>query len=404
MKTRGIGRLMVTVVLALALLAGCTQSAGPNPPTGGSPATGAKPPAGQTSPTAAPALPTLAAGDRPAGEGLIKGPYDGEAKKMNGAGATFPAVLYTKWFSEYAKLTGVEINYQSIGSGGGIKAISDMTVDFGASDAALTDEQLKAAKGGALLHIPTTLGAVAVTYNIPGVSKQLKFTPEALAGVFLGTITKWNDPRLVADNPDANLPASNIVVVHRSDGSGTTSIFTDYLSNVSPDWKSKVGTGTSVNWPTGLGEKGNEGVTNGVKQTPNSIGYVELIYAIQNKLAVAQVKNKAGQFVEPKLESVSAAAAGVSQTIAGDLRASIVNAPGEAAYPISGFTWLLVYEKQTDKAKATALTRMLWWALHEGQKYTSDLGYAPLPKEIQTRAEDKVLAVTVDGQRAFPRR
>jgi phosphate transport system substrate-binding protein len=339
---------------------------------------------------------------RPQGEGVIKGAYAGEAKKLNGAGATFPAVLYSKWFSEYAKLTGIEVNYQSIGSGGGIKGIGDLTVDFGASDAPMTDEQLKAAKGGALLHIPMTLGAVAVTYNIPGVSTQLRFSPETLAGIFLGTITKWNDPKLVADNPDANLPDRNIVVVHRSDGSGTTSIFTDYLSKVSPEWKSRVSSGTSVNWPVGLGEKGNEGVTNGVRQNPNSIGYVELIYAIQQKLGVGLIKNQAGSIVEPKLESVSAAAAGVSQTIAPDLRASIVNAPGAAAYPISGFTWLLVYEKQTDKAKATALTRMLWWALHEGQKFTSDLGYAPLPKEIQTKAEDKVLAIMVDGQRAFP--
>ncbi|MDA8218985.1 MAG: phosphate ABC transporter substrate-binding protein PstS [Dehalococcoidales bacterium] len=379
---------------AAVLLAGCTPAASPTsaPTTAPAPTTAA--------PTANP----VPAGERPQGEGLITGPFQGEANSLNGAGATFPQVLYTKWFSDYAKLTGVEVNYQGIGSGGGIKAITDKTVDFGASDAPLTDQQLKdaEAKGGPLLHIPTTLGGVALTYNVPGVSKQLKVTPETLSGIFLGKITKWNDPKLLADNPDAGLPNADIVVVHRSDGSGTTNIFTDYLSAVSPDWKSSVGMGTSVNWPVGLGEKGNPGVANGIKQNPNSIGYVEVIYAIQNKLATAQLKNKAGKFVDPNLEGVSAAAAGVAKTIGPDLRASIVNADGDGTYPIAGFTYLLVYQKQTDKAKATALTRLTWWGLHDGQKYTTDLGYAPLPKEIQTKAEDKVLSITVDGQQAFP--
>jgi phosphate transport system substrate-binding protein len=393
MKTSSRLPVWALVLVVVALLAGCSQTAAP---------AATKAPAAAA--TTAPAATTAASGARPHGEGLIKGGLDGETKKLNGAGATFPAVLYSKWFSDYARLTGVEVNYQSIGSGGGIKGISDTTVDFGASDAAMTDAQLKAAKGGEILHIPAALGAVAVTYNVAGVTKPLKFTPETLADIFLGTITKWNDPKLVADNPDAGLPNANIVVVHRSDGSGTTSIFTDYLSTVSPDWKSRVGTGTSVNWPTGLGEKGNEGVANGVKQNPNSIGYVEVIYAIQQKLGVGLVKNKAGNFAEPTLDNVSAAAAGVAQTIAPDLRASIVNAPGDNTYPISGFTWLLVYQNQNDKAKATALTRMLWWGIHDAQKYSSELGYAPLPKEIVTKAEDKILSITVDGQHAFPGR
>jgi phosphate transport system substrate-binding protein len=399
---RGLRSLATVLMVAVVALAGCSPAAAPAPTATKAPAAAATTaPAATPAPTTAPAA-TSATAARPLGDGLIKGPFEGEAKKLDGAGASFPAVLYSKWFSDYAKLTGVEINYQSIGSGGGIKAVSDQTVDFGATDAFLSEEQAKAAKGGTILHIPTTLGGVAVTYNIPGVSKQLRFTPETLAGIFLGTITKWNDPKLVADNPDANLPANNIITVHRSDASGTSSIFTDYLSNVSPDWKTKVGMGTSVNWPVGLGEKGNEGVANGIKQNPNSIGYVEVIYAIQQKLGVGLMKNKAGKFVEPTLEAVSAAGAGVATTIAADLRASIVNAPGDTTYPIAGFTWLLVYEKQTDKAKASAVTRMLWWALHDGQKFTAALGYAPLPKEIVTKAEDKVLSITLDGKQAFP--
>jgi phosphate transport system substrate-binding protein len=320
---------------------------------------------------------------------------------LNGAGASFPAVLYTKWFAEYYKQTGVKVNYQSIGSGGGIKGISEMTVDFGASDAPMTEEQMRAAKGGTIHHIPTALGGVAVTYNVPGATAQLRFTPEALAGIFLGEIGKWNDPRLLADNPDAGLPDEDIVVVHRSDGSGTTAIFTDYLSTVSEKWKTTVGKGTSVNWPVGLGGKGNEGVANEVKQNPYSIGYVEVIYAIQQKLGVALIKNRAGQYVEPNLASVTAAAAGESDSIAPDMRASIVDAQGEGAYPISGFTWLLVYEQQNDKAKAEALAKMLWWAIHDGQQFNAELGYAPLPEGIVSKAEAKIRAITVDGKPAY---
>jgi len=330
--------------------------------------------------------------------------FEGEARTLTGAGATFPAVLYTKWFNEYEKLTKVKVNYQSIGSGGGIKSISDQTVDFGATDGPMTDEQLKAAKGGAVLHIPMALGAVVPTYNLPGVADQLKFTPETLAGVFIGEITQWNDPKLVADNPALARIDKNIVVVHRSDGSGTTYIWTDYLSNVSPAWQQRVGTGTSVQWPAGLGGKGNEGVSGEVKQNQYAIGYVELIYALQNKLGVGLVKNKAGTFVEPKIETMTAAAAGVADTIAPDLRASIVNAAGQNAYPISGFTWQLVYKEIPNKAKAIALTRLLWWEVHEAQKFNADLGYAPLPAGIVKRAEEQILSVTSGAERAFPGR
>lgn len=326
----------------------------------------------------------------------------GEASTLTGAGATFPAVLYSKWFNEYEKLTKVKVNYQSIGSGGGIKSISDQTVDFGATDGPMTDEQQKEARGGEILHIPMALGAVAATYNIPGVTTSIKFTPETLSGIFLGEITKWNDPKLVADNPALATIDKSIIVVHRSDGSGTSYIWTDYLGNVSPAWKQKVGVGNSVNWPVGLGGKGNEGVAGEVKQNPYSIGYVELIYALQNKLGVGLVKNQSGNFIEPKLETVTAAAAGVADNIAPDLRASIVNAPGANAYPISGFTWQLVYKNITDKGKAIALTKLLWWEIHDGQKYNADLGYSPLPEGIVKKAEEKVLSITSGGQRALP--
>jgi phosphate transport system substrate-binding protein len=338
----------------------------------------------------------------PPGSGIVKGPFEGEAKTLNGAGATFPAALYSKWFTEYERLTGVKVNYQSIGSGGGIKSITDATVDFGATDGPMTDEQLAAAKNGPILHIPTALGVVVPTYNLPGLTQPLRFSPETLAGIYLGEITRWSDPLLRADNPGVTLPDRPILVVHRSDGSGTTYIWTDYLSEVSPKWKSTVGRGTSVNWPVGLGAKGNEGVAGEVKQNPYSIGYVELIYAIQNRLGVGAVKNRAGRYVEPNLSSVTAAAAGAAATIPPDLRASIVNAPGELAYPISGFTWLLVYQRMIDRPKALALTRLLWWATHDAQQFNAGLGYAPLPLQIITRAEELIRTITVDGQPAFP--
>jgi len=319
--------------------------------------------------------------------------------QLNGAGATFPYPIYSKWFNEYITVEpSVRFNYQSIGSGGGIKQITEQTVDFGASDGPLTDEQLKAAPGH-LMHFPTVMGAVVPTYNIEGISAALKFTPEAIAGIYLGTITKWNDAALAAANPGVPLPNQDIVVVHRSDGSGTTYIFTDYLSKVSPEWKTKVGTGTSVNWPVGLGGKGNEGVTGLVKQSPNSIGYVELIYALSNKLPFGDVKNRAGTFVKPSLESVTAAAAGAAAHMPDDFRVMITDAPGPDAYPISGMTWLLVYEQQKDAEKGRKLVQFLNWMIHDGQKYAAALDYAPLPKEVVQKEEQAVRRIsTPDGK------
>lgn len=301
---------------------------------------------------------------------------------INGAGATFPYPLYAKWFSEYAKVnSAVKFNYQSIGSGGGIKQITARTVDFGASDKALSDAELKAAPGE-LLHIPTVMGAVVVTYNIPGVAKGLRLTPETLSNIYLGKITKWNDPKLTKDNPKVALPNAPIVVVHRTDGSGTTSIFTNYLSKVSPEWQKAVGTGTSVRWPVGLGGKGNEGVAGQIKNTKYSIGYVELAYATENKLAFADLKNKAGQFVTPSIASTSAAAAGAAKSMPKDYRVDLVNQPGKNAYPIAGFTWLLVYKNQADKVKGKALVDFLRWELAKGQKMAPALLYAPLPANV----------------------
>jgi phosphate transport system substrate-binding protein len=301
---------------------------------------------------------------------------------INGAGATFPYPIYSKWFDEFHKVhSNVQINYQSIGSGGGIRQLEAGTVDFGASDQPMNAEQLKK-HSQRVLHFPTVLGAVVPTYNVPGVNAELNFTPEALAGIFLGTVKSWNDPAIAKANPAVKLPSKDIVVVHRSDGSGTTFIWTDYLSKVNAGWKSKVGAGTSVSWPAGLGAKGNEGVAGLVKQTPNSLGYVELIYAIQNKMSYGRVKNAAGQFVKPALESVTAAAAGFAATIPEDFRVSITNAPGKQAYPISSFTWLLIPERIPDGAKRTALVEFLRWALGPGQKTTEALFYAPLPKAV----------------------
>jgi len=318
--------------------------------------------------------------------------------QLNGAGATFPYPIYSKWFDEYVKVDpAVRFNYQSIGSGGGIKQITEQTVDFGASDGPLSDDQLKAAPGH-LLHFPTVMGAVVLTYNIEGVSASLKFTPEAIAGIYLGKITKWNDPALTGPNPGVSLPNQDIIVVHRSDGSGTTYIFTDYLSKVSVDWDRKVGKSTSVNWPVGLGGKGNEGVTGLVKQSPNSIGYVELIYAISNKLPFGEVKNRAGSFVRPSLESVTAAAAGYAAQMPADFRVVITDAPGATAYPISGMTWLLVYEQQKDAAKGRKLVQFLDWMMHDGQKDAPQLDYAPLPKEVVAKEEEALRRVTADGK------
>lgn len=318
--------------------------------------------------------------------------------RIQGAGATFPNPLYQKWFSEYNKINpGVKFDYQSIGSGGGIKQISSRTVDFGGSDAPMKDDELKAAPGE-LIHIPTVLGAVVVTYNLPSVKTELNITPDALAGAFLGKITKWNDPAIASANPGVSLPDVPLTVVHRSDGSGTTFVFTDYLSKVSPEWKEKVGAGAAVQWPAGGGEKGNEGVTGRVKQTPNSIGYAELIYAEENKLPVASIRNSAGQFVRPSLESTAAAAASVAGQMPEDLRVSITNAPGGTAYPIASFTYLLVYKEQQDQQKGQALVKFLWWAIHDGEQMAKDKLYAPLPEEVVKKAEAKIRSITFQGK------
>jgi phosphate transport system substrate-binding protein len=306
---------------------------------------------------------------------------------INGAGATFPYPIYSKWFDEYAKVDpSVRFNYQSIGSGGGQKQIMAQTVDFGASDGPMSDENLSKAPGK-ILHIPTVAGAVVITYNLPG-NPSLKFDADTIAGIYLGEIKKWNDAKLTALNPGAKLPDQEIIVVHRSDGSGTTFIFTDYLSKVSAEWKQKIGNNTSVNWPTGIGGKGNEGVSGQVKQMPGAIGYVELIYAIQNKMPYAEVKNAAGEFVKPTIESVTAALA--TANIPDDFRFSMTNAAGKDAYPICGATWLLVYEQQKDPAKGKKLVEFLKWAMTKGEGMAKDLNYAPLPENIQERVLQRI--------------
>jgi phosphate transport system substrate-binding protein len=316
---------------------------------------------------------------------------------INGAGASFPEPIYSKWFDEYRKKDpNIQINYQAIGSGGGIKQITEGTVDFGASDGPMNDDQLKSFQdkhGFPVLHFPTVLGAAVPTYNIPGVNVELNFTPEALAGIFLGKVSKWNDPAITSANPGVNLPGNDIYVVHRSDGSGTTYIWTDYLSKVSDEWKSKVGKNTSVNWPVGLGGNKNEGVAGLVKQTPNAIGYVELIYALQNKMSYGKVKNSSGQFIKADLASVTAAAAGASKDMPADFRVSITNAPGKSAYPISSFTWLLIPSKFSDSSKRDAIKGFVKWMLAEGQNETEALAYSKLPKEVvsmELKALDKV--------------
>ncbi|HET6178320.1 MAG TPA: phosphate ABC transporter substrate-binding protein PstS [Candidatus Sulfotelmatobacter sp.] len=311
---------------------------------------------------------------------------------LNGAGATFPNPMYSKWFSEYHKIHGdVQINYQPIGSGGGIRQVTAGTVDFGASDMPMTDKQLQDVKGK-ILNIPTVLGAVVPAYNIPGVSGEVKFTPEALAGIFLGKISKWNDPVLAKANPGVNFPNQDIIVVHRSDGSGTSFIWTDYLSKVSPEWKSQVGSDTSVKWPIGLGGKGNEGVAGSIRQLPGSIGYVELIYALQNNIPYGSVRNSAGTFLKASLEGVTAAAASAPKMPA-DFRVSITNAPGKDAYPISSFTWLLIPEQSKDGAKGKILADFLNWMVSDGQKMTNALSYAPLPDNVAAKVKEAIKQV-----------
>jgi phosphate transport system substrate-binding protein len=311
---------------------------------------------------------------------------------LTGAGATFPYPMYSKWFSEYHKIhPEVQVNYQSIGSGGGIRQVTVGTVDFGASDMPMTDKQLQDAKMK-ILHIPTVLGADVPAFNVPGLSGEVKFTPEALAGIFLGKISKWNDKEITSANPGMNFPDQPIIVVHRSDGSGTTFIWTDYLSKVSPEWKSQVGADTSVKWPIGMGQKGNEGVSGMIRQLSGSIGYVELIYAVQNNISYGSVRNSAGNFVKASLDGVTAAAASAPKMPA-DFRVSITNAPGKDAYPISSFTWLLIPAQSKDAAKGKILADFLNWMVTDGQKMTSALSYAPLPDNVVAKVKDAIKQV-----------
>lgn len=322
--------------------------------------------------------------------------------QLNGAGATFPGVIYSKWFDVYKQNTGVQINYQAIGSGAGIKQVTEGTVDFGASDGPMSEEQLKDAqskRGTEILHIPTVMGGIVLSYNLPSVSKKLKLDGKTIADIFLGKITKWDDAKIKALNPGVSLPNKAILVAHRSDGSGTTFIFTNYLSKVSSDWKSKVGNNTSVNWPVGLGGKGNDGVAGLIKQTEGALGYVELAYAVQNKLPYAYLKNKSGNFVDANFNTVTEAAAGAVKNMPSDLRAIITDSDGKNAYPISGFTWLLIYKNMQDKEKATALVKFLHWAMEKGESYANGLYYAPLPKEVVKLCEKKINTITANGNK-----
>ncbi|MBP2669561.1 MAG: pstS-2 [Deltaproteobacteria bacterium] len=320
---------------------------------------------------------------------------------VNGAGATFPYPLYSKWFFEYSNANpGVKFNYQSIGSGGGIKQITAGTVDFGATDAPMTEEEMKALKGP-ILHIPTAIGAVVLVYNLDKVEGGLKLTPDVLAGIYLGKITRWNDPKIAELNKNITMPNADIVVAHRSDGSGTTDIFTNYLAAVSIEWRAKVGRGKSVKWPVGLGGKGNEGVSGVVKQTPGAVGYVELAYARQNKMKIASLRNREGNYVVPTLEATSAAAAGVAKSMPDDFRVSLVDAPGGDAWPISGLTWLLVYKEQKDAAKGKALVQFLKWALSDGQKMEAALDYAALPKPVAEKVDKALRQITSGGKSLY---
>jgi phosphate transport system substrate-binding protein len=315
------------------------------------------------------------------------------AQNINGAGATFPYPIYSRWFSEYNKLhPEVKINYQPIGSGGGILQVTHGTVDFGASDGPMSDQQIAEAQIK-VMHIPTVLGAVVPVYNVPGISKDLNFSGDVIADIYLGKITKWNDSRIAKDNPGVNLPNKAILPVYRSDGSGTTYIFTDYLSKISPDWSSKVGKNTSVKWPTGIGQKGNPGVAGMVRESPYSFGYVELIYAVQNKIPYGSVRNASGKFLKATTDGVTAAAAAAAKTMPADYRVSITNAPGATSYPISSFTWLLIPTHIADQAKAKALSGFLYWMLDHGEAEANELTYAPLPKQVQVAVRKTIAQV-----------
>ena len=336
---------------------------------------------------------------------IVSTSHVASAQDLTGAGSTFAYPLYSRWASDYAAKTGVKVNYQSIGSGGGIRQFSEMTVDFGATDGPMSDDELSKAKGGAVLHVPVAMGADVLVYNLPGVTNALKTSPDVIADIFLGRITKWNDRRIAALNRGVALPAKDILVVHRSDGSGTTYIWTDYLTAVSPAWANSVGKGKDVKWPVGLGAKGNEGVAGQVKQLPGSVGYVELAYARQNKLSYALIRNAAGQFVAPTIASVTAAAAAVAKGLPAntDYRVSIINAPGKDAYPVSSMTWALIYVAQTDAVKGRNLLDFLRYGLADGQQSAQSLDYAPLPKPMLAQLAKRLSAVTFGPPQAAAR-
>lgn len=345
------------------------------------------------------ALGAAACSGEPVGTGEGNTAAGGDIK-LQGSGASFPKPIYEKWVNEYQKANPkIKIDYQAIGSGGGQRAILSNTADFGASDDPMKDEDLQKA-GGELLHIPTVLGAVVLTYNLEGVNQPLKLTPEVIAGIYMGEITSWSDPKIKADNPDISLPDSKISPVRRTDSSGTTAVFTDFLSNTVPAFKEKVGPSKQPDWDSSVGVagKGNDGVTAQVKSNPNSIGYVELAFAKANNLPTALVKNKAGNFVEPTIENISAAAAGSVQNMPDDMRVTITNADGDSAYPISSYTYILVYKNQKDAVKGKALVDFLWWAIHDGKQFTADLHYAPLPEEVVKKVEAKINSITADGK------
>lgn len=350
-----------------------------------------------------------AAGATPNTAIRITGPFPGETNTLNGSGATFPQVLYSRWFDEYANLTQVRVNYQGTGSGAGKNAIRDGTADFAGSDSPMSQQELDAARGRCgenILHIPTTLGAIVLAYNIPGLpaTPALRMDGDIIANIYLGQITRWNDQRIASQNPGVNLPNEEILVVRRSDSSGTTDNFTNYLTNINQQWRSGPGRGTTVNWPVGIGGQGNQGVAGEIRNNPYAIGYVELAFAKQSNLPFANVRNQAGQYITPSAASVTAAGEAQAPTLPPDLRDYITNAPGAESYPITAITWILVCPRQTDQAKAIALTRMLWWALHEGQRFNEQLDYAPLPPSVVVRGEEFINQITVNGQRAFPGR
>jgi phosphate transport system substrate-binding protein len=395
-------RLLASAMCAVVLLAGCTSASTPIPTSAPAPKP-TNPPTGATNPaTAAQAAPTPAAA-APAPTPGSSQAASGQKLTLNGAGSSFDNPLFSKAFAEYTKIhPNVQVNYQSVGSGAGIQQLTQGTVDFGASDAPLTDEQMAAAEND-VVHVPVTLGAVSVAYNLPGVNEGLKLSGDALAKIFLGTIKKWNDPAIAQLNPDLQLPNTDIAVVHRSDGSGTTDIFTTYLASASQAWKDQVGSGLSVDWPVGLGGKGSEGVAGQVKQIPGGIGYFEMAYAKQSKLTSAAIQS-GEQYLTPSIDGATACAARVADKLPADLRVRIAGCSGHNAYPISGFSWVVLHQNQKDAARGQAVVNLLWWLTHDGQQYSNDLFYAPLPQQLVARDEAQLTSIQANRRPLQPAR